>query len=61
VKVTGQHQVVVNKKHFEGLRTAGPHPVPQPMPKQVRQPAPEVMERDLSIYEHFLNEAVTLQ
>ena len=61
VKATGRHQVVVNKKHFEGLRTVGPHPVPQPMPKRVRQPAPEVMERDLSIYDHFLNEAVTIQ
>lgn len=61
VKSVGRQQVVVNKKHFEGLRTAGQHQVPKPMPEQVHKSAPEVMERDLSVYEEFLNEAVTLQ
>jgi transposase len=61
VKATGKQQTVINKKHFEGLRTHGPTKVPQPMPRKVPKPAPEVMERDLSVYEEFLSEAVSVQ
>jgi hypothetical protein len=58
-KATGKQQCIVNKKHFEGLRTAGKHKVSQPMPKFVPQAIPEVWERDLSFYEQFCEEAVT--
>ncbi len=60
-KAVQKGQLVINKKHFEGLRPAGQHRVPAPMPKLVDRPAPEVLERDLSVYEQFLDEAVTLQ
>lgn len=60
-KVTGRQQTVINKKHFEGLRTTGEHKVPKPMPKLVPTSVPEVMERDLSVYEELLSEAVSIQ
>jgi hypothetical protein len=61
IKVSGKQQTIVDKKHFEGLRTAGQHKVPKPMPRMVQQAVPEVLERDLSVYDEFLNEAVTMQ
>ena len=57
-KATGKQQRIVNEKHFEGLGTAGRHKVPQPMPRLVPQAIPEVLERDLSVYEQFTDEAV---
>jgi transposase len=60
-KSHGKQQCVINKKHFEGLRTTGKHKVPKSMPRMVRQATPEVAERDLSVYEQLLNEAVTVQ
>jgi transposase len=59
-KATGKGQLVLNKKHFEGIRTTGQQRVPSPMPKLVARSAPEVLERDLSVYEEFIDEAVTL-
>ncbi len=60
-KAVQKGQLVINKKHFEGLRPTGQHRVPAPMPKLVDRPAPEVLERNLSVYEQFLDEAVRLQ
>ena len=60
-KAVGRKQTVINKKHFEGLRTVGQHKVPKPMPRLVPTSVPEVMERDLSVYEELLGEAVTIQ
>jgi transposase len=50
-KASGVHQVVTNKKHFEGIRTAGSKKVPQPMPKLVATVSLEVAERSLAVYE----------
>lgn len=58
VKATGRNQVVVNKKHFEGIRTAGTSKVATPMPMLVQSPIPEVVKRDLSVYEAFAEEGV---
>ncbi len=60
-KATGKQQTVINKKHFEGLRTTGQHQIPQSMPRMVRQATPEVAERDLSVYEQLLHEEMILQ
>lgn len=60
-KAIGRQQTVMNKKHFEGLRTTGEHKVPKPMPRLVPTSVPEVMERDLSVYEELLSEAVRIQ
>jgi hypothetical protein len=60
-KALQKGQMVINKKHFEGLRPTGQHRAYSPMPKLVDRPAPEVHERDLSVYEQFLDEAVRLQ
>jgi len=60
-KALGKRQLVLNKKHFEGLQTSGQHKVPTPMPKLVPSSAPEVHQRDLAVYEQFLDEAVTFQ
>jgi hypothetical protein len=54
----GRHQVVINKKHFEGIRTAGSSKVATPMPLLVQKAIPEVVKRDLSVYEAFSEEAV---
>ncbi|MDQ0341207.1 hypothetical protein J2S00_004066, partial [Caldalkalibacillus uzonensis] len=53
VKATGKHQVLKNKKHFEGMRTAGTHKVPQPTPRLAMHSTPEVAERDVSFYDQF--------
>jgi transposase len=58
VKATGRHQVVVNKKHLEGIRTAGTTKVATPMPLLVPNPIPEVVKRDLSVYEAFSEQEV---
>jgi transposase len=52
-KSTGKHQVIKDKKHFEGLRTADDKTVPQPMPKLVQTPTPEVTERPLRAYDEL--------
>lgn len=57
-KSSGRYQVVVNRKHFEGIRTAGRKQVPQPMPRLVANPAPEVSQRPLSVYEQIIDEEV---
>lgn len=61
VKATGVHQVVTNKKHFEGIRTAGSKKVPQPMPKLVPNISLEVAERSLTVYEDLTDEEVIMQ
>jgi len=53
IKAAGKHQVMKNKKHFEGIRTAGKHQVTQPTPRLAANFTPEVVERDLSFYEQF--------
>lgn len=60
-KALGKRQLMVHKKHFEGLQTSGQHKVPTPMPKLVPNSTPEVFQRDLTVYEQFLDEAVTIQ
>lgn len=57
-KSVGRNRVIVNKKHFEGIRTASSKPVPQPIPCLTINSTPEVTERDLSFYEQFSDEAV---
>lgn len=59
-KATGKHQRIVNEKHFEGLQTTSRHKIPQPMPRLVPSAIPEVLERDLSVYEQFTDEAVNV-
>jgi hypothetical protein len=60
-KASGVHQVITNKKHFEGIRTAGSKMVPQPMPKLVAKVSLEVAERSLAVYEALTDEEVILQ
>ncbi|MEC0090223.1 Mu transposase domain-containing protein [Paenibacillus macquariensis] len=55
------HQVITNKKHFEGIRTAGSKTVPQPMPKLVATVSLEVVERSLAVYEALTDEEVIKQ
>lgn len=55
-KSTGRYEVIINKKHFEGIRTASQNKVPQPTPRLVSNPTPEVVQRPLSVYEQFLDE-----
>lgn len=57
-KASGVHQVITNKKHFEGIRTAGSKKVPQPMPKLVATVSLEVAERSLAVYEALTDEEV---
>ncbi|WP_245809766.1 IS21 family transposase [Cohnella massiliensis] len=57
-KSLGRHQVVSNKKHFEGIRTATSRPVGEPTPRYVPQTAPEVLERSLSVYESLMEQAM---
>jgi transposase len=61
IKAIGEHQVITNKKHFEGIRTAGSKKVPQPMPKLVPQTSLEVAERSLAVYEALTDEEVIVQ
>ncbi|WP_166246135.1 IS21 family transposase [Paenibacillus turpanensis] len=61
LKSTGVHQVITNKKHFEGIRTIGAKQVPQPMPKLVPKTSLEVAERSLAVYEELTDEEVRLQ
>lgn len=60
-KASGIHQVITNKKHFEGIRTAGNTKVPQPMPKLVATIALEVAERSLAVYEALTDEEAIMQ
>jgi hypothetical protein len=60
-KAPGKRQLVLNNKHFEGLPTSGQHQVLRPMPKLVPNSTPEVYQRDLSVYEQFLDEAVAVR
>ncbi|WAH36835.1 IS21 family transposase [Alicyclobacillus dauci] len=55
-KCPGRH--VINKKHFEGILTGGKQKVPQPIPRLIENPAPEVMRRPLSVYDRLLKEEV---
>lgn len=57
-KASGYRQTVLNHQHFEGIRSAASKPVALRLPRLVPQQTPEVLERDLSIYEQFSNEAV---
>lgn len=62
VKAVGRrHQVILNKKHFEGIQKASGHKVPQPTPRLAPNPTPEVDQRDLSIYEQLASEEGMLQ
>ncbi|GAB7389254.1 IS21-like element ISMac9 family transposase [Bacillaceae bacterium] len=58
VKAAGHHQVITQKKHFEGIRTTSATKVPQPTPRLVQHPTPEVLERPLSVYEQLTDEEV---
>ncbi len=60
-KAARSKQVVSNKKHFEGIQTQSRAKAPQPMPRLVPNPSPEVAERDLSVYEEFVDEEVIVQ
>lgn len=60
-KALTKRELILDKKHFEGLQTSGQHKVSTPMPKLVSRSAPEVLQRDLAVYEQFLDEAVTIQ
>ena len=53
-----RHQIVSNKKHFEGIRSTSSRPVGEPTPRYVSQIAPEVSERSLSVYDSLMEEAV---
>lgn len=57
-KSMGRHQIISNKKHFEGIRTITSRPVGEPTPRYVPQTAPEVLERPLSAYESLMEEVV---
>ncbi|MCM3625612.1 IS21 family transposase [Brevibacillus borstelensis] len=61
LKAVRSKQVVTNKKHFEGIQTQSRAKAPQPMPRLVSNPSPEVVERDLSVYEQFADEEVIVQ
>lgn len=50
--------MIIDRSHFAGLPASGQHKVPTPMPKLAPRSAPEVIQRDLTIYEQFLDEAV---
>lgn len=56
-----RHQMIINKKHFEGIRKAGGQKVPQPSPRLAPNPTPEVVQRDLSFYEQLASEEGMLQ
>jgi transposase len=57
-KSMGRHQIVSNKKHFEGIRSTSSRPVGEPTPRYISQIAPEVSERSLSVYDSLMEEAV---
>ncbi|WP_424768586.1 Mu transposase domain-containing protein [Paenibacillus sp. sgz302251] len=59
VKALGRHQVIADKTHFEGIRTAGSTKAATPMPLLVPKTIPEVVARDLSVYDAFSEETVT--
>jgi len=60
-KATRSKQMITNKKHFEGIQNQNHVKVPQPMPRLVQNPSPEVVERDLSVYEQFADGEVVFQ
>lgn len=57
-KSLARHQVISNKKHFEGIRTVTSRPVGEPTPRFVPNAAPEVLERPLSAYDALMEEVV---
>ncbi|GAC41893.1 Mu transposase domain-containing protein, partial [Paenibacillus popilliae] len=57
-KSMGRHQIVSNKKHFEGIRSIASRPVGEPTPRYVTQTTPEVLERSLSVYDSLMEEVV---
>ncbi|MDQ6420480.1 IS21 family transposase [Paenibacillus sp. LHD-117] len=57
-KSLARHQIISNKKHFEGIRTAASRPVGEPTPRYVPNAAPEVLERPLSAYDALMEEVV---
>jgi transposase len=58
-KAVGHREVVQNKNHFEGIRKDSvAKPVPQPSPRLMSNPIPEVVVRPLAVYEQFLDEEV---
>lgn len=57
-KATGRHQLVMNRKHMEGIRSASGKPAQVPLPRLVQRETPQVVERELSVYEQFLEEGV---
>lgn len=59
VKAIGGHQVVANSKHFKGIRTTGSSKAATPMPLLVPKSIPEVVVRDLSVYDAFSEEGVS--
>jgi len=58
VKATRKGEMIIDKKHFEGLVPSREGRVPTPKPKLVVEPAPEVIERHPRVYEEFVDEAV---
>jgi hypothetical protein len=48
-KAAGHREVIFDKKHNEGIRTAGGKPAQLPMPHLVQQALPDVIVRDLSV------------
>jgi hypothetical protein len=57
-KAAGDHEVIFDRKHADGIRSASGKPAQLPMPRLVQQALPDVVVRDLSVYEQFLDEAV---
>lgn len=57
-KAVSKHQVVIQKKHFEGLPMYGSQTVPQPLPRLVSRSSPDVDVRSLSIYDELTEEIV---
>ncbi len=57
-KTAGHRGVIFDKKHTEGIRAAGGKPLQLPMPRLVQQASPDVVTRDLSVYEQLQDEAV---
>ncbi|UJF31467.1 hypothetical protein [Paenibacillus hexagrammi] len=54
----GRHQLVMNRKHNGGYPFSLRQTYTSPMPRFALQETPQVVERKLSIYEQFLEEAV---
>ncbi|AEI14518.1 Integrase catalytic region [Flexistipes sinusarabici DSM 4947] len=52
-KATVKYQVKREKEHFRGIFSSGKNKVSQPLPRLDEHSAPEVTQRDLSVYEQF--------